>query len=245
MIDSISITIIIHITKSYHSLKDENHSCTTPALSNIDDYKRNVDGDIEAQLELKYLYAGNEVNVFPFKIYFELAPYIEYAVIEEIEDEYPYPSYNAYYRVKYKGAEKVSVYVEEEFGTDVRVTSVNEPFIATGVAKHIKSPYYAWIDFEVKNKYGKNIYTIELQPYGVVSPKKKLSSESLLRTSNHKIDLNLINENEKIEVYDTSGRFITSLYNISDVETLNVTGLLILHHINRNGDVTTSKLWEK
>ncbi len=35
--------------------------------------------------------------------------------------------------------------------------------------KYITAPYYAWIHISAENKYGKDVYTLELPPYGNVA----------------------------------------------------------------------------
>ncbi|MDE6199021.1 MAG: hypothetical protein K2G06_04180, partial [Muribaculaceae bacterium] len=66
-------------------LTDNNLSCTTAPIENEENYKINSDGDIEAQLKFRCTIDGTETSV-SFKIYFELKPLIEYAVIDRIED---------------------------------------------------------------------------------------------------------------------------------------------------------------
>ena len=202
---------------SYKSIPfvDEGFACTIPPLSEISEYKRNADGDIAAVLELEYQINGSSVKAMPFKINYELAPYIDYAVIERIEDETPYPSYNAYYKVKYRGADNIKVYVEEEFGGKIKLTRINEPYIITGCAEHIKAPYYAWIDFEVENSYGKATYTIELQPYGktttqVMGKRRNTYGTDMFNTKLEKDTL-------KMDVYDSQGNWITQINNLSEV----------------------------
>ena len=182
------------------TLKDEGLSCTTPPITDENKYIINSDGEIEAQLFFTCVSNGQVIKTPPFKIYFELKPIIEYATILDIHDNAPYVSYDATYKVKYRGTDRIKVSVEEEYGSKVKSRYINEPYIAFGTADHITSPYYAWIDFIAENEYGKSIYTIELQPYGVTSNVSTIDNANRLEHSK----LNQCH-NDVIEVYNMTG----------------------------------------
>ena len=210
-------------------LPDNNLSCTTPSIKNEKDYKINSDGDIEAQLKFTCTIDGVEAKA-SFKIYFELKPLIEYAVIERIEDNAPYDSYNAYYKVKYRGAEKIQIYVEEEYAPKVKYSVINEPYIAHGMADHITAPFFAWINFVAENEYGKSIYTIELEPYGAVSDNSGLRDDSLV-TGFHSINIDR-SDDCRFEVYDAWGRKLGVFTDMSEIKSIPQKGILIIRHIN-------------
>lgn len=209
-------------------LKDEGLSCTTSPITNEKQYKISQDGFIDGTINFTCTLRGQEINVIPFKVHFELKPFIEYAKIEKIKDNAPYESYDAYYKVKYRGAEKIHVSVEEEYSSKLRSWYVTEPYIAYGIADHITAPYYAWLDFTAENQYGKSVYTIELQPYGVVSESAISSLQSFSST-----------DNDIFEVYSVSGIKISTLKNLSDIDKISYKGILLIRQM-RNGTIVKS-----
>lgn len=202
------------------TLSDNNLSCKVPEIKDENIYKINQDGDIEGILRFTCKINGKTVTALPYRIYFELKPYIEEAVIERIVDNYPLSSYDAYYKVKYRGASSMTVSVEEEYGSKLKSSRVKEPYIGTGVIKAITAPYYAWMDFVVENKYGKITYTIELAPNGIVNPASLQSSSNY----NHKSSVNLkeIENNlfDCYEVYDFKGLKIKTCSSKDELKNL-------------------------
>lgn len=221
-------------------LVDNNLSCTTAPIENEKNYKINSDGDIEAQLKFRCTIDEAEINA-SFKIYFELKPLIEYAVIDRIEDNAPLDSYNAYYSVKYRGTDRIKISVEEEYASMVISTYIKEPFIANGVAEQITAPFYAWIDFIAENKYGKSVYTIELQPYGIVSGNSGLRDD--LVTGMHSVKADESTDG-LYEVYDISGVYIGHFTKLSDMKNIPQKGILIVKRIRENS-VETFKFVNK
>ena len=220
----------------YLSLNDDAFSCITKELDFASSYKTDADGIMEARLQFTGILNGIEITTEPFNFYFDLKPVIEYAVIEKIEDESPYPSYNAYYKVKYLGAEKIRIAVEEEFGGMIKSTYLYEPYIAYGCAEHIKAPYMAWIDFEAKNNYGKATYTIELLPYGEVTNSVDNIFEDISGSPF---------EYRAIEVYDTHGKKIADVDDISLVSQLSIKGILIIKATTVSGEIKTLKIMNR
>ncbi len=212
-------------------LVDNNLSSTITPITNEELYKINSDGDIEGVLQFSCSINGKDVRVLPFKIHLELKPLIEYASITKIVDNSPFASYDAYYKVKYRGAEFIKVSVEEEYGSRLKTWYTKEPYIAFGIADHITFPYYAWIDFIAENKYGKSIYTIELQPYGVVSA--SYLSQSTSETDHHtsSIHSNSIDDSDSFEVYDVNGFKLETFNKLSDINQIRRKGLLFIKHI--------------
>ena len=212
------------------TLTDDNFSCTTPPISDENKYKINSDGVIEGQLFFSCVINGKEINAIPFNIYFELKPVIESATILEIKDNAPYKSYDAYFKVVYRGAERIKVSVEEEYSAKIFSQYIYEPYIAYGVADHITSPYYAWIDFVAENKYGKATYTIELEPYGVVAEVDGICID---------------NEDDVLEVYNATGLKIGTINDMSDLNSLSYKGLLIIKRVNNNQVIEIIKTYCK
>lgn len=228
-------------------LNDNGLTCTTPPITNEKKYKINADGDIEAQLFFSCISNGQIVKTPPYNIHFELKPLIEYAAITDIHDNAPYASYNASYRVKYRGADKIKVSVEEEYGSKAKSCYISEPYIAVGQADHITSPYYAWIDFIAENEYGKSTYTIELQPYGLTSYPcaSNANKKKCLEKKQSKNNICLNNNDEIIEVYNATGVKLGTYETMIDLDNLPFKGLLIVKRISNNKVVETFKIIRK
>ena len=224
-------------------LQDYNLSCTVPPIKNETDYIINYDGDIEGILQFSCSIDNKEITTV-FKIYFELKPIIDYAIIERIFENPDDDTYDAYYKVNYRGTEKIKISIEEEFSSVLRSMYINEPYIARGVAKNILKPFYAWIDFTAENKYGKSVFTLELQPGGIPSTYNNRSQ--MLKRISKKTDFsnNASEEEEEydVEVFDLTGKKITTLNNIRDISNIQQKGILIIRKKRKNHIVQTYKI---
>ena len=224
-------------TLSSMILKDNNLSCNISPIADETKYKINSDGDIEGVLHFSCTINGKEVKATPFKIFLELKPFIEYALIEKIVDNTPYDSYNAHYRVKYRGADRIKVVVEEEYSSVITPKYLYEPYIATGVADYITAPFCAWIDFTAENKYGKSVYTIELQPYGEVASYSSGSNAGIEQTlSPQKAD-----GDDSFAVYDINGYYLGTYKTADEIDNLLYKGLLIVQHFRNCSMIRTFK----
>lgn len=212
-------------------LTDQNFSCITDVFDYSSNYRTDANGIMHAKLQFSCKLNDNQSTASSHDLLFDLKPYIEYAMIEEIESESPSSSYNAYYKVKYLGADKLKVSVEEEFGGNLKVSYLYEPYIAYGCAEHIKAAYKAWIDFEAINNYGKDLCTIELLPYGDVA-----RVDNINNTSGSDAVY------KAIEVYDAQGKKIAVIDNLPDVFQLQVKGLLIIRAYKSSGETKTFKI---
>lgn len=67
------------------------------------------------------------------------------------------------------GRDELFISVEEEYGSAMSSQVIKESFCAHVKSANITAPYYAWIHISAENKYGKDVYTLELPPYGNVS----------------------------------------------------------------------------
>ena len=95
-------------------------------------------------------------------------PTIDSATILHIVHNETNHSYDAYFEVRYQGADAIIVSLEEEYGSKVRTWHITKPDLIVGTIDDITAPYRAWIDFTAENEYGRCVYTIELLPYGEV-----------------------------------------------------------------------------
>jgi len=223
-------------TTEYLQLSDNSLSCTITPISDESRYKINQDGYIKATLDFSCTINGKEEKALPFKIYFELKPYVEYATIDKIVENTPFDSYDAYYKVKYRGTDKIKITVEEEFSPEIRVTDISEPYIAQGVADHISDSFHAWIDFTAENEYGKSIYTIELQPGGVIDQQKHTP---IIQNSG----INKISDtSESYELYDLHGYHIGTVASRNEIEEFPYNGIIVVRHFINKNIVGTSKV---
>lgn len=208
-------------------LEDDDLSCATAPIEDLDNYQITSTGEIKGQLKFNCRINGIEYES-TLDIVFELKLVIEYAVIERIEEHFADSYYHAYYRVKYLGADRIMVGVEEEYSSKVIVNFLYEPYIAYGVAEYITAPYRAWIDFEATNSYGKATYTIEFEPYGVIA------------------DVPLVNDNTDgvVDVYNVAGVYIGRFANLSDFNNMGQRGIFIIKR-SCNGKVETFKYVNK
>lgn len=160
------------------SRSNNNTSFSIPAISNPDKYKVNINGDIYGTITFSGAINGIVVND-KYRISLELKPQITKVTLDSIIDNYPRFTYNAHYTVEYRGATELSLSIEEDFNYNARKDVVKEPFIAHIVSTEISSYYDAWIDITAKNKYGSDVYTLELNPIRVKAEKSNLGNSNL------------------------------------------------------------------
>lgn len=112
-----------------------------------------------------------------YNLALELKPRIKNVEIVKFVSNMPkYDSYDVYYNVKYSGSDELQVGVEEEYSGAIATQIIKEPYYAHVKSTNITAPYYAWIDICAENKYGKDVYTLELPPF--VDMQNKLSEKS-------------------------------------------------------------------
>ncbi len=138
-----------------------------PAIDDKNKFAIDEGGIINGIVSFKGTLNGETVED-EFPIGLELKPYIIRAEITKIVNKPEYYSYDAYYEVEYRGADQITVSVEEEYGLSKPTWIYYEPLKVSGVVNNITASTYAWIDFDTENEYGKVRTTIELGPDGVV-----------------------------------------------------------------------------
>ena len=129
------------------------------------------------------------------------------------------------------------VSVEEEYSARLKTWYIREPFYATGIADHITSPYYAWIDFTAENQYGKDVYTIELQPYGTAS------TQSIpLNAYSYHSDSKSTNYIREIHIYDLYGQLLWHGINLDEWKNSGFHGIAIVKYLFSNNLTKTEKI---
>lgn len=219
-------------------LEDDNLSCHTEPVDDDSKYMIDNNGCIRATLNFSCTVGGKKEEAAPFLLTFELKPFIEYARIEKIVDNAPYDSYDAHFCVKYFGAESITYTVEEEFSPFIRVKTLKEPYLAYGVADHIKAPYYAWIDFTAENDYGTATYTIELQPYGKTDQDTHVE---IIPSDGYDSGMDT-DVADYYEAFDTQGKFLGRYTSLESLKAFPYKGILIIKACRGGNTTATFKL---
>lgn len=174
----------------------------------------------------------------PFNIFLELKPYVEYASIEQIVKSTSFDSYDAHFNVKYRGCEIIKVSIEEEYSPEIRVKYIEEPYIAYGIAENISDSFYAWIDFQAENEYGKSVYTIELQPGGVLA--RNVDNTANFKLAERDLMKNVVSQ--YYELYDIHGHLIGQFMSVKELNSISFNGIGVIRCWN-NGEIV--KIYKK
>lgn len=172
-----------------------------------------------------------------------LKPKIEYVTVDSITHD-PSGYFNIlHYTVRWRGDNELGVGVGEYYeGMLTLVVMMNYrdyseyAFEEDGVTYYevsrdtgvISPDCYAYIDFEVQNKWGSDEYEIELLPGGILSV-TELPGETVAG-------------DDMFEVYDCGGRWIGSFTSREEIKDAAPKGLLIIRHLRGNAVVSTEKL---
>lgn len=240
------------------ALPDDINSCVLPSIKDINSYQVNSYGNIKCTLLFSCRIRGAVVKSAPLELFVDLKPFIESATVEKIVNHAPKPSYDAYYVVKYSGADRIRVSVEEEYGSALHTNVINEPGIASGIAENITAPYYAWIDFVADNEYGRSVYTIELGPYGEVLNSGPSSDSGSSRPgntagltetykavkatySNNVVDFSEVVEN--VVVYNIQGTLVKEEKEVMSMDLNEInSGVYIVIFIDKNNNRNSLKV---
>ena len=149
--------------------KSDTKDFSIPQIDDASKYHININGDIDAKIVLEGEVRGLKISCV-YNLTLELKPRIKSVKVVKIVSNMPkYDSYDVYYDVEYVGSDELFISVEEEYGGGMSSQIIKEPFYAHVKSENITAPYYAWIDISAENKYGKDVYTLELPPYGNVA----------------------------------------------------------------------------
>lgn len=206
-----------------------------PAIDDQDKYAINVNGDIYGKIIFMGELNGEEVRD-EYRISLELKPIItELNITKFVKHEETY-SYDVYYEVFYKGADKITVSVDEEYGARIIEWVFDEPFRVSGVTPNISSLHGAWIDFTVENEYGKTVETLEFLPGGIFHdpsyPGVLVDIDDMHSFGDFDFD--------NLEVFDKEGNYVKT-YERSDELIELKDGFYILKYIKGKQCVKTSK----
>lgn len=194
-------------------------------------YKININGDIYGKVSFTGSINGKVVQD-TYNLSLELKPHINNVNIILKKESHLIDYYDISFVVEYTGTNMVTVSVEEEYSSKLRSQSVYEPFLAHVYIQSITSFNYAWIDIEAENKYGKDIYTVELPPFeGENNRNLIMSGEQAYPQSQNYTD---------IDVFDINKNKISRIQNLKELHTLHP-GLYILKYYKEKECVKTTK----
>lgn len=203
-------------------------SFSIKAIDNESKYRINMNGDISGKIIFSGKINGKDVEDV-FNISLELKPKIKAVKIIKKESNYPLSSYNIYYTVEYVGSDHLFIQVEEEFAGGMESQIIYEPFFAHVESKYLTAPFYNWVDIKVENKYGEEIYTIELPPY---------TDGDVREIPNNRVEFK--SPYTIIEVLNEHGMTLNWVTSLNDLR-INKKGLYILKFYKGNICVKTTK----
>lgn len=131
---------------------------------NTDKYRCDSSGAVIGLIECQYQLNGETITARPFKVFLEQKP-----KIHEITDIQKIPVENtrnfiATFKVRYSGAEKLSIGIEREYVNTIEYINIREPFLAHVQTSPITSVFYSWISIKAVNDYGESVEYIEFPP---------------------------------------------------------------------------------
>lgn len=134
-----------------------------PAIKSTENYYVNLNGDLEGRIECTYKKDNAFHQATPFALSLELKPAI--ISIDDVRQVFDDPyGFKLLFNVRYTGADKISVEVEEDYNPAVRDYTFQEPFLAHAVTGYITALDYSWVTVIVQNKYGSTSQTMEFEP---------------------------------------------------------------------------------
>ena len=136
---------------------------TIERISTPERYHNNSNGDLEGKIECVYTMVGHEYSAEPFKVSLEQKPQI--ISISDITRTWDDDAFSLDFNVRYAGADKVTVKVEEEYDYYVRTYRFDSPFFVHAKTGKISGSFYSWVTIEVSNQYGTTRRTLEFPPY--------------------------------------------------------------------------------
>lgn len=143
--------------------KGTNSSFTINPIKDQNNYYINMNGDIEGKIECRYKIGDKIYKASPFNISLELKP-----IIISIDNITRFPTDGRFYyvsfTVNYRGADNLSIEIEEEYSPVKIIKEYEEPFLAHVSTDEIHSLYYNWVTVSVQNKYGYVQQTLEFAP---------------------------------------------------------------------------------
>lgn len=204
-------------------------SFAIPAITEEDKYQINVNGDIYGHV----LFSGKmngETVTDTYHLLLDLKPHIK-RISDLIKKESALLDYyDISFQIEYMGTDLLSVSIEEEDNSKIRTQYIYEPYLAHIDIPSITAFKYAWIDIKLENKYGEEIYTIELPPF-----KDNANAITPIGQGNQEH-----NNPTDIEVWTQNGNKILLAHDLNELHDLRK-GLYILRYYKDGTYIKTTK----
>lgn len=134
-------------------------------INKVDDeskYAKNINGDIQGRISLEATVGGKVIKKI-FYIYLEVKPFF---ISVKVDKATAQPGNKYFYdldiTILYSGADYLYVALEMENSMTVRTQYVYEPYVAHLHLTGIEKEGMAWVDIELRNKYGTVKHTVEM-----------------------------------------------------------------------------------
>lgn len=204
------------------------------SISDESKYKINVNGDIYGKVSFTGSINGKVVQD-TYNLSLELKPRINNVNIILKKESHLIDYYDISFVVEYTGTNMVTVSVEEEYSSKLRSQSIYEPFLAHVYIPSITSFNHAWIDIEAENKYGKDIYTVELPPFEGNGVKDVMQSNRCAGSPE---------DYTGMEVFHVSDNRISRIQDLGNLQSLH-DGLYIIKYYKGKDCIKTTKYMKR
>lgn len=221
---------------SYEEVASQNGGTTFEicSVANKPNLYINSDGDSEGVIKLKYS-LNNIPDSTQYNISLGRRPLIFGIYDVKINDNDYLSYYDFSFSVLYAGSNRVIIGVEQEYSCEYELIYVNEPHLAHVNVPLLNKGNYVWIDISISNEYGTTTQTIEL---GEQYTKKRPLFSDIEEMQNNECCENV----SHIDVYSVLGVKIATIKNLTELENVNHS-LLVLNYIsNGNNVIKTRKI---
>lgn len=148
--------------------ESNNQTFVIPAVSNPDAYEHSIEGDIHGCVTFDGVVDGETVHL-TYPIILELAPRIISASVISTMANPENPNYfDAVVEITYEGSHYIHAYVEEEYNPYLTSYYSSTPFYTKMYLTNIAAYGDAWLDITVRNDYGSDNQSLDLN-YPMIS----------------------------------------------------------------------------
>ena len=202
-------------------------SFVTDEISSVANYFVNADCELEGRIECECNTNGVRVRVEPLEVFLDLKPSI--ISIDDLRVDRAQYDFSVSFNVRYVGASRVCVYVEEKYDTVVRSYRFDEPLIAHVKTGKMSSLDYSWVTIVVRNDHGEVTETLEFEPTDY--------------SSIGSIDFEEEKEDGQMQLIDLSGNVVydgpVSAFCANGFKS----GVYIKRYVTRSGNVKAVKIF--
>lgn len=183
---------------------------TIPIVEDRNRYNISANNTIEGMITFKCIVDGVEQTV-SYNMVLDLKPkIISYSEIVKTLNATE-TAYSIDFTVRYTGKDYLRVGVREEYSSNLKFETIEEPYIAHVHRSGINSTDYAWVYLRVENEYGKDEVIITLERWedgtGIIShPVDKFTFD--------------LNNASSIMVYSKTGKYLMRTRDTNDLKKL-------------------------